>query len=227
MSSSIEARRSAAHRQFESWSRWYDRSILQWLFFAPTRRRLHAAVGNLPVGARVLDVGCGTGQFLAELLARHPGISVAGLDLSAKMLTVAERRCARFADRAEFHCGDSERLPFKPGSFDLAVCAHSFHHYPNQPLVLAEAARVLKPSGRLLVADADRDGLWGWLLFDGFVNWLEGGVAHCSRQRFRELFSAAGFEIQNQDRHGWLMPFVTNVAVRRAAPAEAELRRAA
>jgi SAM-dependent methyltransferase len=107
--------------------------------------------------------------------------------------------------------GDSERLPFQNHAFDVVTCSHSFHHYPNQAHVVAEMYRVLRPDGRLMIIDGDRDRLWGWLIFDVVVTWVEGAVHHCSGRRFRHLFRTAGFRrIEQHPRRG-LAPFLLTI----------------
>ena len=221
---SMHARKTNAKTQFDSWSRWYDRSVLQTIFFGPTHAAILDALGPLPEGAAVLDVGCGTG-ILAEQLLESTTAQVRGVDLSPGMVQCAEERCGRFGERARFVVGDSEHLPFPNAAFDVVTCCHSFHHYPNQWAVVDEFARVLKPQGTLFLADADTGSFWGQRLYNGFVNWLEGGVVHCSDVRFRNLFQHAGFEMIAQKRGGWIMPWMVNVGVRRAV-AEAPRRAA-
>ena len=70
-------------------------------------------MSHVPVGARrVLDLGCGTGFFLAELDAKHPG--AVGLDISHDMLKVS----GQYVPRARVVTGDAEKLPFQPRAFD-------------------------------------------------------------------------------------------------------------
>lgn len=100
----------------------------------------------------LLDVGTGTGRLL-ELLA--PRVSQAmGVDASKAMLALARSRLAR---AGLSHCGvrlaDMYRLPFKDESFDLAVLQMVLHYAEDPAGVIAEAARVLRPGGVLIVAD--------------------------------------------------------------------------
>ena len=213
----MDRRKDSAKSQFDSWSRWYDRSLLQLIFFGPTHRAILSSLDAVVTGSAILDVGCGTGLLAEKLLDASPEITVVGIDLAQGMIKHAEQRCKRFGDRATFLVGDSEHLPFPDRTFDAVTCSHSFHHYPNQPAVVAEFARVLKSKGLLLLADANTDCLWGKLLFDGFVNWLEGGVTHCSPNRFRELLEGAGFDVVTQKKGGFIMPWMVNRAVRRTA----------
>lgn len=198
--------------EFDRWSKVYDRSPLQRFFFRPSHRMI-LEVADIQPGARVLDIGCGTGQFLCRLAHLHPEISLVGLDLSEKMLDGARDNCAEFGDRIELVCGDSEALPFEPGSFDLVTCTHSFHHYPQQAVVASEMRRVLKPGGQAVVVDANRDNPWGWFVFDGIVATIERHVHHCSARRFRMLFTGAGFETVEQTRANPLLPILVNRAV--------------
>ncbi|MFP6759586.1 MAG: metalloregulator ArsR/SmtB family transcription factor [Alphaproteobacteria bacterium] len=112
---------------------------------------LLAAVGDQSIGG-LLDIGTGTGRIL-ELLAPRVEHGV-GLDLSHEMLEAAR---VRLNARALRHCqvrhGDMYNLPFAADSFD-AVVFHMVLHFADNPLAaMAEAARVLKPGGRLLLVD--------------------------------------------------------------------------
>lgn len=211
----MEARKDNAKSQFDSWSAWYDRSLLQRIFFGPTHAAMLEALERQPENCSILDVGCGTGLLAAKILDSSTTNFVVGVDLSPGMIEQAQQTCRPFGARARFVVGDSEHLPFPNASFDVLTCSHSFHHYPNQESVVLEFARVLKPNGVLLLADANRDNLWGWALFDGFVNWLEGGVSHCSAKRFSGLLDEAGFQMVAQRKGGWIMPWMVNHAVRR------------
>jgi SAM-dependent methyltransferase len=99
---------------------------------------------------RVLDVGTGAGAIavaIAPLVGR-----VVGVDTVPELLEQARRRAAG-AESVEFLEADAARLPFDPGSFDLATCVRVLHHVRRPELVVAEAARVLRPGGRLLLVD--------------------------------------------------------------------------
>jgi ubiquinone/menaquinone biosynthesis C-methylase UbiE/DNA-binding transcriptional ArsR family regulator len=99
-----------------------------------------------------LDIGTGTGRLL-ELFAKHTQRSV-GIDVSHAMLSVARANLERSVHKhVQVRPGDVYALPFAPGSFDL-VTLHQVLHYLEEPVrALGEAARVLKPGGRLLIVD--------------------------------------------------------------------------
>jgi ubiquinone/menaquinone biosynthesis C-methylase UbiE len=195
-----------ARREFDSWSRRYDWDPLQFLFFRPAHRMVLEMLDA--TDERVLDVGCGTGVLEARIHERFPETQVWGLDLSEGMLSHAKKRCRAAGERIHLVRGDSERLPFADNAFDVVTCCHSFHHYPNAKGVLAEMHRVLRPGGRLLIVDGDRDGLWGRLIFDGLVVWVEGPVRHWSRAGVRDLYEEAGFNQIHHRRRGGPLPFL-------------------
>jgi ubiquinone/menaquinone biosynthesis C-methylase UbiE len=213
--------KNQATHEFNRWSRSYDRSILQRLLFGPSHRALLARIAEHQAEQRskddplrILDIGCGTGVFAERLREVFPTIEVCGMDLVSDMLTKGADRWRQHASHVVPVQGDSERLPFASGSFDVLTCANSFHHYPDQARAVREMYRVLKPGGRLLLIDGYRDAPWGWFIYDVCVESVEGNVHHCSRQRFRDLFRQAGFEGIDQKIHRGAAPFLLNQAFR-------------
>ncbi len=204
-----------ATHEFTRWSESYDRCILQWLLFGPSHRailgRIKARFGDRPL--KVLDVGCGTGLFAARIRESLPGAKVWGVDLVAGMLTKGAERWKRLAGNVTPVQGDSERLPFSNGSFDVVTCANSFHHYPHQDRAIAEMRRVLRPGGSLIPVAGDRDALHGWFIYDVCVASVEGAVHHASRARVRSLMEQAGFAEVDQKVHRGVAPFLLTEAV--------------
>ncbi len=106
-----------------------------------------------PIG-RLLDIGTGSGRML-ELLAPHTDQSV-GLDSDHDMLALARATLVEAQlPGATVRHGDLHRPPFEPGSFDVAVMHHVLRLLDAPASALADAARLLRPGGRLLVADFD------------------------------------------------------------------------
>ena len=108
---------------------------------------------NLPAGTRVLDVACGTGN-LAIPLARQ-GCIVTGVDIAPNLLVQARERAAAEGLSATFDEGDAEQLPYPDASFDAVVTMFGAMFAPRPELVASELARVLKPGGRLAMANWD------------------------------------------------------------------------
>lgn len=113
--------------------------------------RIREAAG-LTRQSRALDVACGPG-IVAAALAQDAG-EVVACDITPEMLTRAARRCAE-AGLANVRCmlGQAEELPFDDGVFDAVVARSALHHFPRPDVALAEMARVLRPSGRVVIVD--------------------------------------------------------------------------
>lgn len=109
----------------------------------------------------VLDVGCGTGAVLELLNGEYPNKRLVGLDLTPGMIDVAR---AKQLDNVRFVVGDAEALPFGSQSFDAVLCSNSFHHYPHPEKFFSEAARVLRPGGRLILRDYTSNDFVVWLM---------------------------------------------------------------
>ena len=113
--------------------------------------RIRDAAGLTPQ-ARVLDVACGPGIVTAAL-APYAG-AVTALDVTPAMVTRARQR-SRDDGLSNVHCalGLAEALPFADETFDVIVNRSALHHFPHPEAALAEMARVLRPSGRLVISD--------------------------------------------------------------------------
>lgn len=204
-----------ATREFTRWSESYDRCVLQWLLFGPSHRailrRIRIAYQDRPI--RVLDVGCGTGQFAERMRSALPNAQIVGIDLVQGMLSKGHDRWRLHASHVAPVQGDSERLPFASGSFDVVTCANSFHHYPHQDRAILEMKRVLRPGGRLILVDGYRDAPYGWFIYDLCVATIEGNVHHASRLRLRDLMTQARFDQVHQSVHRGFAPFLLSEAI--------------
>ena len=154
----------------------------------------------------IMDVGCGTGELLKQLLAARDA-RASGLDLSSEMIQVAR---AKLGDKVDLRVGDSEALPWDDGSFDILTCIDSFHHYPNPVAVLKEMRRVLKPTGQLLISDV-------WLqtpmrqVGNAFIRFSrDGDYKIYSRKAFEEVLRKAGFAMQEWEVRNSTNSFMNN-----------------
>lgn len=104
----------------------------------------------------VLDIGCGTGLLTVAIAERYPRATVVGIDASKPMIRVANRKRRR--DNCNYRQALAEELPYDAETFDAVTSALFFHHVDRELKVrcLCEVLRVLKPGGRLIVADMDR-----------------------------------------------------------------------
>ena len=107
-----------------------------------------AELSGLSKGARVLDLGCGTGRF-SLLLANRLGYDVTGADLSAEMLSKAKQKDSN--GDVNWMLTDASSLTLPGGSFDVAFLSHLLHHVDDPLAVLRECHRLLAPLATILI----------------------------------------------------------------------------
>lgn len=111
--------------------------------------------GPMKKGERVLDIGCGGGvdSIIAAIMVGPEG-SVAGIDIIPEMLERAERNLKETnMSNVRLHQASAESLPFPDKSFDAVISNGVFNLIPDKHRALSEAFRVLKPDGRIIIAD--------------------------------------------------------------------------
>lgn len=119
------------------------------------RRRLVGEAIAVQPGEHVLDVGCGPGFYVKELLDQV-GVdgSVTGVDVSKAMLAVAAKRVEGH-DNVAFCEAEATALPVPDGAFDAAVSVQVLEYVPDVAAALAEIHRALRPGGRVVIWDVD------------------------------------------------------------------------
>jgi ubiquinone/menaquinone biosynthesis C-methylase UbiE len=127
----------------------------------------------------VLDVGCGTGTLAIEALRREPRVEMTGLDGDPVVLSRARAKAGAAGADVRFDQALSDRMPYADASFDVVLSSLFFHHLVREvkERTIREIARVLRPGGRLHVADWGPAGravtaavfLAGVRLFDGLA----------------------------------------------------------
>ena len=160
-----------------------------------------AGLGRLAAGARLLDLGSGSGAVTADLadLAAPAGARVAAVDVDAAMA----RRTRAAEPRAAVLRGDGRRLPFADGTFDAAACNLVLLWTPEPAAVVAEMARVVRPGGVVLATmEPDYGGKVHYpenplidLVFQGEGVRRRGGDPHAGR-KLRSHFVAAGLRTE-------------------------------
>lgn len=113
---------------------------------------------ELGARGRMLDIGTGPGHVPLLVCEKIEGSSVVGIDLADNMLRHAERHRAAspYKDRVEYRKADAKGLPFADASFDAVYSNTILHHIPDPRPFLADARRVLRPGGALLIRDLFR-----------------------------------------------------------------------
>lgn len=178
-------------------------------------------------GKRILDVGCGNGGLVRSLVKR--GAEVVGIDPNAEALGLAREAVAD----ATFVQATAEALPFSDDSFDGAVLLNSLHHVPvsDMNMALREVARVVEPSGPLVVIEPLAEGT----LFDALrLVEDETAIRHAAQEAIDRaiesglLEQTSAMEYVRHERYSGLEEFLDHiVAVDPARAATVEERRSA
>lgn len=154
-------------------------------------RRLAAKIAIKP-GQRVLDVGCGTGEWLDA--CSEIGARVHGIDLSAKALEIAARRMPD----GVFHEQPADHFPYPENYFDVITCLGSLEHFMDQQASLREIVRVAGPGSRILILVPNRDFLTRRLgLFSG-TDQVNAREVVLTIQEWEKLFRESGLAIQSR-----------------------------
>jgi len=136
----------------------YDR-INQWPQFRAIRRIIiHELKRHHPQGTLV-DVGCGPGYLLVDMVRAFNNLKFVGVDISSKMVEKAIGNITNkgFIEQVSFRVGDIQGLPFESDSLDFVVSTLSLHHWLHPTQGFEEILRVLKPGGQFLVFDLKRN----------------------------------------------------------------------
>ncbi|MBI4323016.1 MAG: class I SAM-dependent methyltransferase [Candidatus Omnitrophica bacterium] len=151
-------------------------------------------LSRLTPGARVADLGCGSGVFTR--LLREEGLTALGLDLNQSLVTVGRQHNPHVA----FMVGDVESLPLRTESMDGLLLSGIIHHLPDPRLFARECFRVLKPGGVFVAFDPNRRNPFMWLYRDPTSPFYsQNGVTPNERpiiaRQIAGVFAAAGFDV--------------------------------
>jgi ubiquinone/menaquinone biosynthesis C-methylase UbiE len=150
----MDDKRDRWRRYWDKHSKSYDREMrfFDRVLFKDSRGWVCSqAVGE------TLEVGIGTGLNLPF----YPGaVRLTGIDLSPAMLAIARRQASRLDHPVDLREADAHALPFDDGSFDTVVCTFSLCAIPDERRAIGEMYRVLRPAGRLLLADHVAGSRW-------------------------------------------------------------------
>lgn len=176
------------------------RRALQRHYEIPLLQRLASSAdsrggGRLVPGSRGVEIGCGQGYGAQLALERLGVATLDAVDLDEGMVTLARRRLAGHAGVGRIIVGDATdlgaALDAADGSYDLVLDFGTFHHLPHWRAGLAEAARVLRPGGRLYYEEVTDQALSRWV-YRTFTDHPPGG--HFTADEFTTELTRLGLQ---------------------------------
>jgi ubiquinone/menaquinone biosynthesis C-methylase UbiE len=197
--------RDGVHHAYTKLARRYDERWARYLEATVTETLKRTRVGR---GEAVLDVGCGTGILLDRMQRAAPSLRLTCIDLVPAVVRQATRR---LAVRAGLAAADAARLPFAAASFDLVLSTSSLHYWPDPVAGLREMARVLRPTGHVVITDWCDDYLGCWI-WDRLLRLADPAHRRAyGREECRRLLAQAGLRIESVDRYkiDWLWGLMT------------------
>jgi len=188
----------------------YDRSIalFERLLFGGGREWVCSRARG-----EVLEIAVGTGRNLPFY---NEDVRLTGIELSPEMLAIARRRTRELGREADLRSGDAQDLPFRDASFDTVVCTLGLCTIPDDRGAVAEAARVLRPGGRLLLLEHVRSPVLPVRVLQTLLNPLTVLLEndHLLREPLRYV-EAAGLVLELAERSKWAI--VERLAARKPA----------
>ncbi len=165
----------------KNYNSWWQSKQIHGESIDAARRMYHAILDGFEKyykgkSKKILDVACGTGEFLKE--AKNRGMDIYGVDISDYAIQDAKKHI-----QGKFFVGSGEELPFKKDEFDLVTCIGSLEHFASQQKGISEMARVIKKNGVLLIHVPN-------LMFLGhiYMTYRYGVMPSEGKQSFSEVF---------------------------------------
>jgi ubiquinone/menaquinone biosynthesis C-methylase UbiE len=166
-------------------------------------------------GKKVLEIGCGRGDFAIHLAGKYPGAQIHAVDFSQAAIDIAKSKAARSGAVVNFRTDDAESLSFEDRSFDFAISCECMEHVGDPTRMAKEIYRVLRPAGRFVLTTENyfnaRVLAWlqAWILGKPFNS----GSGVQPRENFfvfwrvKNILSMSGLQVEHMESNHvqWLL----------------------
>lgn len=166
---------------WDFWAKRYNRLWVQKYSLEPTRKYIKSQL-DLDKDLKILDLGCGPGELIEDILKVNPKAKISGLDFSEGMLNVSKKQNPRVRhihkDVADLHSLNQE--------FDIIISSHSLPYWKDLRKVMEDLQNILRPNGKIIIGFASGDSLYDKLVLF-FVKFTTGFAKYPSDSEFRKL----------------------------------------
>lgn len=184
------------HEQYQRIAPNYDK---RWHSYITRSLSFLQSWAEISTEATVLDIACGTGEFERILLAENPTRKIIGVDISEKMLNIAQQKCENYPN-VSFHTANASDLPFDSNCFDVIVCANSFHYFDDPISTLKEMKRVLNSNGQLIILDWCKDYL-SCRILDFLLKIFDPAHQQCyTQEQFHNFLKSVDLNIEHASK---------------------------
>jgi ubiquinone/menaquinone biosynthesis C-methylase UbiE len=204
--------------KLEQYNAWHERlaaeepegSVLQHPWYVTVARLLPDLNGK-----RVLEIGCGRGDFSIWLAGKYEGAKVTGVDFSEAAIQTARERASASDSSAEFKVEDAEALSFPDGSFDYVISCECMEHVPRPERMAQEIHRVLSVGGQFILTT---ENYFNGMILQWLKTWTTGkpfdsgsGVQPHENfflfWRVKKILERGGLKVKNMEsnHYQWLL----------------------
>ena len=186
---------------YDAWERLAPRYNTQWVqkySLRPTRREITKLV--LPLleenrDLKILDIGCGTGQFIEELSQQVGEVDYLGIDVAKNMIALAKENNSgskiRFMNVSVDDFVTDEK-------YDIILCTHAFPYFPNKREAMQKMYSLCKSGGKVILVSSSTNNIKDWLA-NLLVKLHTSKATYLSIPQMTHLFTATGFEVKSVD----------------------------
>lgn len=176
---------------FSEWADHYDGDRWSWYFRRCYRETFDFSARYISNNTRILDVGCGTGQFLWNLSERFPDSTLHGLELTKSMYDLASKKLER--KKVQLFNEDLESF-VAPIQYDLIYCLNTFHHFEESSLAAQKMSKMLAKNGIIIILDPFRDGIFrlAWEEFSKHLLFHEPYINYLTTDAFHKIMEGSG-----------------------------------
>lgn len=190
-------------KSFDKIARFYNNPFLQIYYKWAHRSSLKFLKGEIEPNFKILDVACGTGNFLAEIQKEDKSTKLFGIDISKNMISVAKKNYPNI----NFLIAEANNIPFENNFFDLITATDAFYYFPNKEKALKEFYNKLKFGHYLFIFYISNDRLPKFILWQHkliskiFLFNTEKHSEFLTPKELTKLFLSTGFRIvKNEEK---------------------------